>query len=91
MRQLGIKEFTKAMSKAKSFVELGSRNDKFESSKPKETYNDGGNHKEEQDKNDIGGNGKNGGTEKPQNRKRKPNNYSRGKENEKSQYNALIL
>ncbi|MBA0798973.1 hypothetical protein Gohar_009516, partial [Gossypium harknessii] len=44
------------MVKAESFVELGSRKDKFEYSKPKEMSNGRGDHKEGQDRN---GNDKN--------------------------------
>ncbi|KAH1081395.1 hypothetical protein J1N35_021156 [Gossypium stocksii] len=78
-----VKELTKAMVKAKSSVELGPMKDKFESSKPIETSNGRGDHEEEHDKNGNGGNSNNGGNGKIQNRKRKPNNHLRGKENEK--------
>ncbi|KAH1121839.1 hypothetical protein J1N35_004999 [Gossypium stocksii] len=39
------------MAKAKSFVELGLRKDKFEFFKPKETGNDGGDNKEDENGN----------------------------------------
>ncbi|MBA0753533.1 hypothetical protein Gogos_020031 [Gossypium gossypioides] len=78
LHRLRVKELTKAISKAKCFLELGPRKGKFESSKPKETGNDRGTHKKEQDKNDFDGNGKNGSNGKLYNGKRKPNNHSRG-------------
>ncbi|KAG8472591.1 hypothetical protein CXB51_034383 [Gossypium anomalum] len=45
--QQGITELTVAMVKGESFVELSSRKDKFESSKPKETCNGGEEHEED--------------------------------------------
>ncbi|KAK5774593.1 hypothetical protein PVK06_042449 [Gossypium arboreum] len=59
-----------------SFIELGPRKDKFESSKSKETSNCRGNHKE--DGNENGGNSKNGSNEKPPNGKWKPINRLKG-------------
>ncbi|KAH1039859.1 hypothetical protein J1N35_041602 [Gossypium stocksii] len=50
----------RTLAELKSFVELGLRKDKFETSKPKKTGNGRGGHKEEQDKNGNAGNGKNG-------------------------------
>ncbi|MBA0679745.1 hypothetical protein Goari_011497 [Gossypium aridum] len=50
LHRLRVKELTKAISKAECFLELGLRKGKFESSKPKETSNDRGTHKKEQDK-----------------------------------------
>ncbi|KAH1046631.1 hypothetical protein J1N35_037415 [Gossypium stocksii] len=55
------------MVEAESFVEFGSRKDKFESSKLKEMSNGGGGHGE--DVNGNCGNVKNGGNEKPHNGK----------------------
>ncbi|KAK5840380.1 hypothetical protein PVK06_009279 [Gossypium arboreum] len=78
-----IKELTKAITEADSFVEVGTRKDKFEFSKPKETSNSRGGYKEEHDRNVNSGNSKNGGKGKPPNGKRKPNNHPRNKENEK--------
>ncbi|MBA0715340.1 hypothetical protein Golax_014243 [Gossypium laxum] len=52
-----ITELTIAITEVESFVELGPRKDKFETSKPKETGNGGGDHEEERDKNDNGDNG----------------------------------
>ncbi|MBA0607049.1 hypothetical protein Godav_019416 [Gossypium davidsonii] len=54
LRRQGIIEITIAMTKAKSFIELGLNKDKFKSSKPKETDNGGRNH--EEDGNENGGN-----------------------------------
>ncbi|KAH1047515.1 hypothetical protein J1N35_038299 [Gossypium stocksii] len=79
----GIKELTKATIEVESFVKLGYRKDKFDSSKPKEMRNGGGNHDEEHDKNNNDGNAMNGGNIKPQNEKRKPNDHLRSKKNEK--------
>ncbi|MBA0650166.1 hypothetical protein Goklo_017622, partial [Gossypium klotzschianum] len=64
------------MAEVESFVELGLRKYKFDSSKTKKMSNDGGDH--EGDRNGNGGNGKNGGNEKPPNRKWKPNNRLKG-------------
>lgn len=73
----GITELTIAITDAESFVELGPRKDKFETSKPKETDNGGGDHKEERDKNDNGDNGKNGGNGnwKPKNKPKNSMKY----------------
>ncbi|MBA0763002.1 hypothetical protein Gotri_012532 [Gossypium trilobum] len=78
LHRLRVKELNKAISKAECILELSLRKGKFESSKPKETGNDRGNHKKEQDKNDFGENGMNGSNGKPFNGKRKPDNHSRG-------------
>ncbi|MBA0692964.1 hypothetical protein Goari_010484 [Gossypium aridum] len=48
------------LAEVKSFVKLGLRKNKFETTKPKETGNGRGDHEEEQEKNDNAGNGKNG-------------------------------
>ncbi|MBA0836682.1 hypothetical protein Goarm_008877, partial [Gossypium armourianum] len=79
---LGVKRLTKVIIKVKFFVKLGSRKDKFESSRPKEANNGKGHREEEHDKNGHGGNGTNGGNRKLQYGKRKPNNNPIGKENE---------
>ncbi|MBA0863517.1 hypothetical protein Goshw_022409 [Gossypium schwendimanii] len=60
----------------KSFIELGLRGDKFESSEPKEMNNGRGDHEENGDGN--GGNGKNGGNGRPHNGREKPNNKPKG-------------
>ncbi|MBA0610759.1 hypothetical protein Godav_011554 [Gossypium davidsonii] len=60
-----IIELTIIMAKPESFIELGSRKDKFESSKPKETGNGRRDHDEEQDKNGNGDNSKNNGDDEP--------------------------
>ncbi|MBA0645711.1 hypothetical protein Goklo_013772 [Gossypium klotzschianum] len=78
LHRLRVKKLTKALSKPECFLELSLKKGKFESSKPKETSNDRGNHKKEQDKNDFDENCKNGSNGKPYNGKRKPNNHSRG-------------
>lgn len=52
------------------------RKNKFESSKPKETGNSGGDHEEDGNRNND--NGKNGGNEKPSNGKWKLNNKLKG-------------
>ncbi|MBA0712290.1 hypothetical protein Golax_011401, partial [Gossypium laxum] len=62
MSKRGIIELIIAIAEAESFVELGPRKDMFKSSKPSETRNGGGNHKEEHDKNGNSGNNKNGET-----------------------------
>ncbi|KAG8474172.1 hypothetical protein CXB51_034125 [Gossypium anomalum] len=62
--------------KAESFIEFGLRKDKFESSKPKEKSNCGGNH--EEDGNENGGNSKNDSNGKPPNGKWKPINRLKG-------------
>ncbi|MBA0646067.1 hypothetical protein Goklo_014061, partial [Gossypium klotzschianum] len=59
----------------KTFFELGSKKDKFKSSKPKETGNGGGDY--EKDENGNGGNG-NGCNGKPPNWKRKSTNRPKG-------------
>ncbi|KAH1128661.1 hypothetical protein J1N35_000039 [Gossypium stocksii] len=79
LRRQGIIELTIAIAKVKSFVELCLMEDKFESSKPKETDNGAGNHEEEgQVENGNYGNCKNGGNEKPHNGKWKFNNKPKG-------------
>ncbi|KAH1047806.1 hypothetical protein J1N35_038590 [Gossypium stocksii] len=67
-----ITELIIAMTEVGSFIEFGLRKYKFESSKPKEMGNGGGNHEE-----DGNGNGENGGNGKPLNRKWKPNNRTK--------------
>ncbi|MBA0741645.1 hypothetical protein Gogos_014780 [Gossypium gossypioides] len=73
----GITKLTIAITEAESFVELGPRKDKFETSNPKETGNGEGDHEEERDKNDNGDNGKNGGNRKwkPKNKPKNPMKY----------------
>ncbi|MBA0683543.1 hypothetical protein Goari_025192 [Gossypium aridum] len=63
------------MVKAKSFVELGPKKNKFKSSKPNETDNSRGDHEEKgQVKNCNEVNDKTSGNRKPHNGKWKPNN-----------------
>lgn len=70
------------MVEVESFVELGSRKDKFESSKPKEMGNGGGDHeKEGQVKNGNNDNGKNDGNGKPHNGKWNPTTNRKGQRN----------
>ncbi|MBA0871681.1 hypothetical protein Goshw_028910 [Gossypium schwendimanii] len=83
LEAMGINELTKATIEVKSFVKLGCKKDKFDSSKSKKMSNGGGNHEEQHDKNNNDGSAMNGVNMKPHNEKRKTNDHLRSKKNEK--------